>query len=114
MISIVEGNDHLKPHTFNDEYLLPNQYAIVDAFTAFLEWAISFIQDMVDMVFGPIVEAIEDAVDSYTHGILSATGHAKNDLIVTVRWKHSDPSWGSLQISMSKVTLDSEWDSRIL
>lgn len=96
MISIVEENDHLKPHTFNDEYLLPNQDAIVDAFTAFLKWAIESIQDMVDAVFGPIVAPIEDAVDMYTHGVLSVTGHARNDLIATVRWKHSTPSWGLL------------------
>jgi len=70
--------------------------AIVDAFMAFVEWAVEFIQDIVDAVFGPIVDAIEDAVDSYTQGILSATGKAKNDLIATVRWKHSHPSWGLL------------------
>ena len=87
MIYVVDSNHHLRPYTFNDEYtILSNEEAIFG-------WAIEFIPDM---VFGPIVDAIEDAVDSYTHGILSATGKAKNDLIATVRWKYSTSSWGLL------------------
>jgi len=84
MISIVEGNDHLKPYTFNDDYLpLSNDQSIVDAFVAFMEWAIEFIQDIVDMVFGPIVDAIADAIDDFNHGIAAALSKCISELSST-------------------------------
>jgi hypothetical protein len=84
MISVVEGNEYLKPYTFNDDYLpLSNDQFIVDAFAAFLDWTISFIQDIVDMVFGPIVEAISNLVDSYCSGVRAAPDRAEMDVVAT-------------------------------
>jgi len=59
---------------------------IIDAFAAFLDWAIAFIQEVVDTVFGPIVDAIVDAVadaiDSFSTGMASAADRVAEDLSI--------------------------------
>ncbi|MHA1806794.1 MAG: hypothetical protein ACTSX2_04410, partial [Candidatus Thorarchaeota archaeon] len=56
---------------------------IVDAFLAFVEWAVAFIQGVVETVFGPIVDAISDLVDSYCSGVQSALKRAEGDVVAT-------------------------------
>jgi hypothetical protein len=105
MISVVESGYHLRPFTFNDEYIiLPDEDTIVDAFLAFVEWAVAFIQEIVDTVFGPIVEAISDLVDSYCSGVQSALKRAEGDVVAT-----GSVSSSSLSMLSSALQGDLYW-----
>ncbi|MBI0581755.1 MAG: pre-peptidase C-terminal domain-containing protein [Methanomassiliicoccales archaeon] len=42
---------------------------IVDAFLAFVDWAIEFIGKTIDVILGPIVDAIEEMYSDYCHAI---------------------------------------------
>jgi hypothetical protein len=82
MISVVESGNSLRPFTYSDEYaILPDEDAIVDAFLAFLDWAVAFIQEIVDTVFGPIVEAIERLFNDYCEGVNAAVNSAAQDIL---------------------------------
>jgi hypothetical protein len=48
--------------------------AIVDAFMAFVQWAVNLILSVVDTVLSPIVKGIESLVCGYYRGIASAIG----------------------------------------
>jgi hypothetical protein len=45
---------------------------VVDAFAAFVQWAIEFIQDIIDATLAPLIRPIQDAIGSYVAGIMSA------------------------------------------
>ncbi|GEM_PF-4060861 len=45
---------------------------IVDAFQAFVDWAIEFIESTIDALFAPIIDAVQDAVNDYCYGVLNA------------------------------------------
>ena len=46
--------------------------AMVDAFNAFVTWAIEFIQNSLNTIFGPIIDSIKNAINDYCAGISSA------------------------------------------
>jgi len=46
--------------------------AIVDAFLAFVRWAITFITDVVNAAFGPVIQPIKEACVSYSQRVNTA------------------------------------------
>jgi hypothetical protein len=44
----------------------------VNAFQAFVTWAVDFIESVVNELFAPIIDAVQDAVDDYCYGVLYA------------------------------------------
>ncbi|MBI0582822.1 MAG: hypothetical protein ISF22_01195 [Methanomassiliicoccus sp.] len=52
---------------------------IVDAFEAFVTWAVEFIESVIDTVLGPIIDEIQLAIDDYGQGAVSALARAESD-----------------------------------
>jgi hypothetical protein len=54
--------------------------AIVDAFWAFVEWALKFIQELAASFFSPLIDPIVNCIDKYYAGIATAGSSIENDL----------------------------------
>ncbi len=52
---------------------------IVDAFNAFVQWAIEFIQDTIDATIGPVIDTITNAIGNYIGKIASAAMAAESE-----------------------------------
>ena len=56
---------------------------VVDAFNAFVTWAVTFIKNTIDVLFGPIVQAINNVWTAYWQGVNPALNYMKSDYIAT-------------------------------
>ena len=54
--------------------------AIVDAFLAFLDWVIEFIGQVVNAVFGPIIQKLNEMKDAFFLGMQLFSGKARGDI----------------------------------
>ena len=58
-------------------------HAVVDAFNAFVAWAVTFISNTINAIFGPIVQAINHAWTDYWQGVNAALNRMKSDYVST-------------------------------
>jgi hypothetical protein len=53
---------------------------IVNAYNAFVTWAIEFIQSTLNALFGPLIDKVQSMSDRYCSNVYAACSYAQNDI----------------------------------